>query len=66
VIRTWARWPKANAAISQSWGSGASSMLISGQIAPHWITFTWKHTTFIEHQTPTTNMPLDWGSESFH
>jgi hypothetical protein len=66
VIRTGAWWPKANAAISRSWGSGASSMLISGRTAPHWTMFTWKHTTFIEHQTPTTNKPLDWGSESFH
>jgi len=33
-IRTWARRPKANAAISRSWGSEASSILIRGWTAP--------------------------------
>lgn len=43
AIRTWARRPKAKAAISRSWGSVASSILIRGRTAPLWTICTWTH-----------------------
>ncbi len=46
AMRTWARWPKANAAISRSQGSKASNILIKGRTAPRCTTWTWKYTPY--------------------
>ncbi len=68
VVRTWARRPKANAAISQSWGSVASSILISGWTAPHCTMCTWRTQHFPDFKNQLWNKfwKSAWHSVSLH
>ncbi len=68
VVRTWARRPKANAAISRSWGSVASSILISGRTAPRCTMCTWRTQHFPDFKNQLWNKlwKSGWHSVSLH